>query len=240
MSSSVPKQLSLGVSLRDDATFDNFFVSGDANTLALNALQDLAAKIASGSGQELVVIWGARAAGLSHLLQAVCHAVGPEVAVQYLPMADVRGYAAEELCDGLEHMDLVCLDGIEHVCGNRQWEQAIFHLYNRLKDGGKSLLLASHTSPPSLPVLLADLKSRILGCTIYHIESLSDESKIQALSMRAAARGMQLPEDVANYILKRSARDMVGLFAILDQLDDASLQEQRRLTIPFVKETLGY
>ncbi|SMF03110.1 regulatory inactivation of DnaA Hda protein [Alteromonadaceae bacterium Bs31] len=240
MSTSAPQQLSLGVSLRDEATFENYFVSGDVNSQAISALKNLSENLLLGAGPQFLVIWGARGAGLSHLVQAVCHSVGSKASIQYLPMADVRGYAADDLCDGLEQMDLVCLDGIEHICGNREWEQAIFHLYNRLKDGGKSLLIASHTSPPSLPIFLADLKSRVLGCTIFHVESLSDEAKMQALSMRAAARGFQLPEEVANYILKRSARDMVELFAILNQLDDASLQEQRRLTIPFVKDILGY
>jgi len=230
-----PKQLSLGVSLRDEATFENYYVSGHGNEQAVAALKSMAEK-----PEHFVVVWGNRGVGLSHLLQAVCHQLDEQYRVQYLPMADVRGYDAAELCDGLEQMDLVCLDGIEHISGNRQWEQAVFHLFNRLRDAGKSLLVASHTSPPSLPILLADLKSRLLGCVIYHIEGLSDESKKQALMTRAERRGFNLPEEVASFILNRSARDMAALFAILDHLDDASLEQKRKLTIPFVKKTLGW
>lgn len=236
MNTNSPVQLSLGVSLRDDATFDNYFAAGEINAVGLHALQDFAV----GTQQELLLIWGARGVGLTHLLQAVCHkAAEQQRLVQYLPMADVRGYDASELCDGLEEMDIVCLDGIEHICGNRHWEHAVFHLFNRLRDHGKSLLISSHTSPPSLPILLADLKSRLLGCVVYHIESLADNGKVEALRMRAAVRGFELSEDVANFIIKRASRDTVALFHMLNQLDDASLQEKRKLTIPFVKEILG-
>lgn len=236
MSTNDPVQLSLGVSLRDDATFSNYFSAEGANSIALKALQQFAVDRSGGQ----IVVWGTRGAGLSHLLQAVCHsATAVKRTIQYLPMADVRGYAAEDLCEGLEELDIVCLDGIEHICGNRRWEQTVFHLYNRIKDHGKSLLISSHTSPPSLPILLPDLKSRILGCVVYHIESLSDEGKLDALRMRAAVRGFDLPEDVALFILRRASRDTVALFHLLNQLDDASLQEKRKLTIPFVKEILG-
>lgn len=185
-------------------------------------------------------MWGARGVGLSHLLQAVCHVADQcGRAIQYFPMADVRGYSAAELCEGLEEMDIVCLDGLEHICGNRQWEQAIFHLFNRLRDSGKSLLMSSHSSPPTLPILLPDLKSRILGSVIYHLEGLADDSKKSALQMRAKARGFDLSDEVASFILNRASRDTAELFDVLNQLDDASLQEKRKLTIPFVKEILG-
>jgi len=236
MSTNAPVQLSLGVSLRDDATFSNYFTAGETNAIALKALKQFAVDRSGGQ----LVIWGTRGVGLSHLLQAVCHTASAEKrTIQYLPMADVRGYDAEDLCEGLEELDIVCLDGIEHICGNRRWEQTVFHLYNRLKDSGRSLLMSSHTSPPALPIVLPDLKSRILGCVVYHIENLSDQGKLDALRMRASVRGFDLPEDVAQFILRRASRDTVALFHLLNQLDDASLQEKRKLTIPFVKDILG-
>jgi regulatory inactivation of DnaA Hda protein len=174
MSSSSPVQLSLGVSLRDDATFDNYFVASERTAQAIHRLKCLAGD----PDQQLLMVWGMRGSGLTHLLQAACHIAGEhQRRVQYLPMADVRGYEAAHLCDGLEEMDIVCLDGIEHICGNAQWEKNLFHLFNRLRDGGKSLLVSSHESPTTLPIALADLKSRLLGCEVYQIESLNDEGK---------------------------------------------------------------
>jgi DnaA family protein len=232
--SQTPVQLSLGVSLRDDATFANFYIA-EGNEQAVHALREFGA----GDGEGNLVLWGSRGAGLTHLLQACCHqAFEKKINVQYLPLRDLVGYAPEDVCEGLDKMSLVCLDDIDQICGNRQWELALFHLFNRLRDAGHRLLVASHTSPPSLPLLLPDLKSRLLGGVVYHLRALNDSEKALALQLRAKGRGMEMSDEVARFILSRGPRDTNDLFHLLDHLDDASLQLQRKLTIPFVKEVL--
>jgi DnaA regulatory inactivator Hda len=231
-----PVQLSLGVSLRDDATFANFYIA-EGNELALHALREFCRD----QGERNLLLWGSRGAGLTHLLQACCHeAYEDGQSVQYLPLRDLVGYAPDDVCEGLEKVAMVCLDGIDQICGHRQWEQALFHLYNRLRDAGHRLLVASHTSPPSLPLLLPDLKSRLLGGTVYHLRALNDQEKAIALQLRAKGRGMEMSDEVAKFILSRAPRDTNDLFHLLDHLDDASLQQQRKLTIPFVKEVLSF
>ncbi len=232
---SEPIQLSLGISLNDEATFANYHVVGDINRIVVEALQNFA----ECKGDKNLVIWGGRGSGLTHLLQACArrtHSV--DQSMQYLPMRDLVGYSPIQVCEGLEDLAFVCLDGIDEICGNAEWEQAIFHLYNRLKDNDQRLLIASHTSPPALPIVLADLKSRILGSTVYHVEGLSHNGKSAALQARAQNRGMELSDEVTQFILNRAPRDMNELFTLLNRLDDASLQEQRKLTIPFVKKVL--
>lgn len=234
--SEAPLQLSLGISLLDDATFSNFYA---ADISASELVASLGA-LAEGREFSSHVIWGARGCGITHLLQAACHhAHASGRSVQYLPVRDIRGYAADDICEGLEVTQLVCLDGLELICGDKNWELALFHLFNRLRDAGHGLLLAAHNSPAALPVVLPDLKSRILGSVIYHVSSLDDDDKQAALIMRAAARGLQMPSDVAKFILNRSSRDMNDLFVLLNRLDESSMQQQRKLTIPFVKEVLG-
>lgn len=236
MNNSAPVQLSLGVSLKDDATFSNYYQNTQANAQALEALL----RASEGEGEHNLAIWGSRGCGLTHLLQAVCHgAYERGISVQYLPLRDMVGYAADDVCEGLEAVDILCLDGLDEICGNRQWELALFHLFNRLAQAQHRLIIASHTSIPSLPILLPDLKSRLLASVVYHIESLNDAGKEQALIVRAHARGFQMSQEVAHFILTRTVRDTNELFNLLNRLDDASLQHQRKLTIPFVKEVLG-
>lgn len=227
-------QLSLGVSLNDEATFENFHVAGESNEQAINTLQSFA------RGEESnLLLWGARGSGLAHLLQATCRLAHQQKRlVQYIPLREMLGFAPEDICEGLEALDLVCIDGIDEICGNHNWEQALFHLYNRLRDGGGQLLVATHTSPASLPLLLKDLKSRLYWGSVFHIASLSDSAKQTAMQNRAKARGFELPDDVVRYILTHSPRDTNELFFLLNRLDDASLQEQRKLTIPFVKQVM--
>ena len=157
----------------------------------------------------------------------------------YLPLAELldRGI---EILDNLEQYELVCLDDLQAVAGRADWEEALFHLFNRLRDSGRRLLIAASTSPRELPVKLADLKSRLTLALIFQMRPLSDEDKLRALQLRASRRGLHLTDEVGHFILTRGTRSMSALFELLERLDQASLQAQRKLTIPFLKETLGW
>jgi len=116
----------------------------------------------------------------------------------------------------------------------------VFHLFNRLRDSGRRLLLAATASPRELGVGLPDLQSRLSLALVFQLQPLSDEDKLRALQLRASRRGLHLTDEVGRFILTRGARSMSALFELLDRLDQASLQAQRKLTIPFLKEVLGW
>ncbi len=233
-------QLSLDVNLRDDATFENFYLNdGDAlppNGLVVDALK----KLSRGVETMAHLIWGGQGSGLTHLMQAVCHeARANQRSVRYFPAAEIVGKSTADIFEGIEETCVVCIDGVDLMTGLEHWEIALFHLFNKLRDRGHTLLLASHVSPASLAIDLADLKSRVLGCVIFQVVGLDDEQKQAALQMRAEARGMNMPEDVAKYILSHCSRNMSDLFYLLNRLDNTSIQQHRKLTIPFVKEILA-
>lgn len=232
-----PIQLPLGIRLRDDATFANFYPG--ANAAALGYVERVCSPDA-GWSDGLIYLWGNTGVGRSHLLQAACLRVEQrgELAV-YLPLADVAEYGPA-LLDNLEQSELVCLDDVDAIAGDPVWEESLFHLFNRLRDSGRRLLLAADASPREIAVQLADLKSRLSLSLVFQLQELSDEDKLRALQLRASRRGLNLPDDVGRFILTRGARDMSALFELLDRLDQASLQAQRKLTIPFLKETLGW
>lgn len=231
-----PQQLSLGVSLRDEATFANFYLSADgANGQAVSTLAGQFQE----NGERLLYLWGAPGAGLTHLLQAACHSAhASKHSAQYLPLQDLVRFAPESLFEGLESQDLICLDGLDAVLGKRSWEEALFDLFNRAYDAGKRLVFAASAGPQELPLQLQDLRSRLNWGVVYQIQLLDDEEKQAALQMRARARGLELSREVAQFILSRAPRDMSKLFELLNRLDELSLQEQRKLTIPFVKQVL--
>ncbi|WP_028238501.1 DnaA regulatory inactivator Hda [Stutzerimonas azotifigens] len=232
-----PIQLPLGVRLRDDATFANFYPG--ANAAALGYVERLCSPEA-GWSDELIFLWGKVGAGRSHLLQAACLRIEErgQQAI-YLPLAEVAGYGPE-LFDNLEQCDLVCLDDLDAIVGDSAWEEGLFHLFNRLRDSGRRLLLAASEPPRELPVALPDLQSRLTLALVFQLKELSDEDKLRALQLRASRRGLNLPDDVGRFILTRGSRSMSALFELLDRLDHASLQAQRKLTIPFLKETLDW
>lgn len=232
-----PQQLSLGVSLNDDATFENFYApTATSNAQILSALRSQIEM----SNESFIFLWGAAGCGLTHLLQGACHhAQTLQKSFQYFPLRDLAGYAPDELFIGLEELDLVVLDALDEVINRPEWELALFNLFNRLRDAGKLLLIAAVQGPQELPVSLPDLKSRLQWGTTFHVQTLDDDQKQAALQFRARARGLELSDDVAGYIIQRLPRDMNELFWQLNRLDHASLAEQRKLTIPFVKKVLG-
>lgn len=225
-------QLPLGLTLRDDATFDNYFVGDNQQVFA--SLQDMV----HWRGERFVYLWGEQGVGRSHLLQACCHAIDAmQYSVIYLPLSE---YALLEtnILDSMEAMNLVCIDDVHAVIGRRDWEEALFHLYNRMAAKGTFLLIAGDVVPTQLPCLMPDLQSRLSQGLVMPLRGLDDAQKLAALQMRAKRRGLVLSDDVGQFLLRRYPRNMGDLFAVLERLDQASLVEQRRLTIPFVKTVL--
>ena len=240
MNTTIPRQLSLNVQLSDDATFDNYFVvPGTPNDLALESVRQL---VSAETANPFVYLWGPEGAGISHLLQAACHEAGKQQwRCQYLPLEELAGYAPDELLEGLESLDLLCLDGVQHVMGQPGWDRALFVLYNRLREQPeRRLLVSADCAPRDLGARLPDLVSRMGWGVAFHLQTLDDEHKAAALKARARARGIELSDDVVGFIMNRSARDMADLFHCLERLDSLSLAEKRRITIPFVKDTMGW
>ena len=179
-------------------------------------------------------LWSTGAAGKTHLLQAVCHQHRNAI---YLPLTESRLWSPD-IFEGLEQHTVVCLDDVQALAGDAAWETGLFNLFNRVREMQGRLLVTANCSPASLPIRLADLASRLSWGVSLRLHELSDEQKVRALGMRAQARGFNMAEEAAGYLLKHCPRDLHSLFAILDQLDDASLQAQRRISIPFIKQCL--
>ena len=232
-----PTQLSLGMRLRDDATFANYYPGANAVTLGY---VEHACETEDQWLDSVLYIWGTAGVGRSHLLQAACLRVEERGGrALYLPLADLAQHGPQ-LLDNVEFCDLVCLDDVQAIVGLPHWEEALFHAFNRLRDSGKQLLIAADAPPRELGIQLPDLQSRLSLALVFQLHELSDDDKLRALQLRASRRGLQLPDDVGRFILARSVRSMTVLFDTLEQLDHASLQAQRKLTIPFLKEALGW
>ncbi len=219
-------QLTLNIRLRDDATFENFY--SENNQQLISQLQ--------ASDEQFIYMWGKPGCGHSHLLQATCQAATKQGhSAIYLPLT---AKLKPKILQNLETMDVLCLDDIHNIASIEPWEEAIFHLFNKAIANTTRLIIAANTPPPTLPIMLPDLKSRLASGITFQVQSLSDQQKLTALRIRAKNRGLQLSEEVGEFLLNRYARDTNSLFAILEKLDQASLAAQRKLTIPFIKSIL--
>ena len=227
-------QLPLPIHQSDDETLENFYAEN--NLLLLNSLQKNFLQL----HQQFFYLWGNKGSGKSHLLKGVCqHYLAQQRPALYVPLNKAQ-YFSPAVLENLEQQALVCLDDLQAVIGNAEWEVAIFDLINRVRETGRTLLIMSaDQSPANLPVQLPDLASRLTWGEVYQLAPLNDKQKIDVLQKAAYQRGIELPDETANFLFKRLERDMKTLFNALEKLDQASLQAQRKLTIPFVKEILS-
>lgn len=227
-------QLALPVRLRDHASFASFEAGEQASLVA-----QLASQAVAPNGAQPCWLWGSPGSGRSHLLQAICTAAGASGGVAtYLPLADLVQLGPGVL-EGHETSAVVCLDDLDQVIAQRNWAVAVFGLYNGVHEAGGWLVFATESAPSALVTALPDLDSRLAAAAVHRVHALADDALLRALVARAHRLGLQLPEDTARWLMRRMPRDATSLFAVLDLLDQAALEAQRRLSVPFVREVLA-
>ena len=233
------KQLSLPVSLKDQVTFTNFVV-GDNQQLVSHLMALSRGSNEPGSYHWLTYIFAEPGLGKSHLLFATCYLADQQQrSCVYLSFSDKSNLAVAML-DGLEQYQVICIDDIELIEHDREWQIALFDLINRVKEQGKSRLVLCGRYPlQALPLELPDLLSRISWGVSFKLQALEDNERCKALMVRAEQRGLTMSMDVARFLLNHLQRDLPALIQSLDKLDEMSLQQQRKLTIPFVKSILN-
>jgi DnaA family protein len=226
------QQLPLGVGLRATSVFESFFPGANA------ALVAGLVRRAAERGEAPLWIWGGKGLGKTHLLQATCvRATQGARRAAYLPLGAAAAVTPEMLT-GLESLDLVCVDDLEAVAAARDWESALFRLWNDLQERGGNLVLAAATPPAALHIAMPDLASRLRASAVYQLRPLTDLEQPDALRLKAAQRGIELPDGTLQYLVRRLPRDFAALCGVLDELDLAGLTAQRRLTVPFVRSVL--
>lgn len=227
-----PNQLPLGLRLPAASRFDNFITVADREAVA--AVEQLALDTAPG----VLFLAGAAGTGKTHLLQAACRAVeatgGQGIYMSLATASELNPMILE----GLEQYALVALDDVQAIAAQPAWEEALFHLFNRLREAGGRLLVAATAAPEYLGLGLPDLRSRLGWGAVYALSLADDDLRVRILITRARERGLELPDETARYLLRRCPRDLPALIALLERLDQAALTAQRRLTVPFVRDVL--
>jgi DnaA family protein len=227
------EQIPLDVQLADHAVFDTW-LAGDNGAL-VHALHQVATM------QTFTVcwLWGAAESGKTHLLQAcVNEAHRHQFRTAYLPVgpgSELEPGVVENMGD----LDVICIDEIDTIAGRGEWEQAMFGLFEGIRQHGSRLVMAAEKPPLHCAYALPDLISRFSSGATFRVHPLSDDDKIKAMQLRARWRGLALPDDVARFLYSRVARGNRFLFDMLERLDKKALVEQKRLTIPFVRAFLA-
>ncbi len=231
-----PRQFTLAIDHPHRQTLDTF-VAGENREL-LQALKQIEA------GFSGYWIYGEQGSGRSHLLRGCCLAAQQDdSSVNYIGCDDFTHHA-DGLAAALAHAgqfgQLVAVDGIGAIVGDAALEALLLAVYQRLQTEQGRLLVSHHQPAQTLAYTTPDLASRMRSLQHFQILPLSDEDKMDLLRRRAENRGFELSQQVLDYWLARGPRDLGALLIDLETLDKASLSQHKKVTIPLLKQVLGY
>ncbi|MBT8063898.1 MAG: DnaA regulatory inactivator Hda [Gammaproteobacteria bacterium] len=225
-------QIPLPLEPRRADRFEDFVPGPNAAVLAgVQALLDEPGAFVFMSGPE--------GSGKSHLLNALCNAARSSgLAAFYVALKRLPPEAASGLED-LEKLDLVCVDDLDRIAGNPDWEEALFKGFNAVRAAQGRLLVSSRQPLASLPIGLPDLASRLAWGVRLTLQVPAEEDKLSILRQHARALRIHLPEDVARYLLTHGRRDMASLLTALERIKDAAFSDKRRITVPLARRVLS-
>jgi DnaA family protein len=215
------KQLVLDLGADPAHSLDTFQVGANAELAHL--MHQFAQRT---SREHFCYLWGETGAGKTHLLQALAATAGS----RYIPPG-----AGEDQFVHAPEVSLYLLDDVERLSPARQVDA--FALFNQIRENGAYMVCTGPVPPAVLPVR-EDLRTRMGWGLVYQIHGLSDDEKIAALTQAAEARGLTLSASVLPYLLSHFKRDMRSLATMLDALDQYSLETQRPVTLPLLRDLL--
>jgi len=197
------------------------------------ALPELLNSVLHSQSHQALILVGPANAGKSYLLRALAaQRKWSHVSAQPLdPRPDFSG--------GAGNAGALFVDNLDTTVGNAAAEEWLFHDYNRAVDANVPWIAATHEVPANLPIVLPDLRSRLMQATLVRLPALTDpEIRHAMLRKQAAGMGVALEEGVLNYLETHVTRDLAKLSQWLKRLNHYSLSRGRKITAAAVRELL--
>ena len=171
-----------------------------------------------------LAIEGPSGSGKSHLAGIWSAKSGAEkLAADLLTARSVPYYVAAAFS--------LALEDSQARCGDEDFEEALFHLYNAMRATGRSLLLTGTLPPARWPVRLPDLASRLATVPVTRIDP-PDDALLEALFYKLFAdRQLRLAPEIVSYILPRMERSFGAAHAIVADMDRIALERKAPVTL---------
>ncbi|MEM9601249.1 MAG: DnaA/Hda family protein [Pseudomonadota bacterium] len=224
-------QLPLDLQVERPPRFENYWTAATDPVVPLLRAHALGyAEAASSAARETVVfLWGTAGAGKSHLLLSSVHCARAHG-------RSARCIGTDEVVRGvaLDGVSLLCVDDVDGVAGDLEGERNLLDAFETLRTRGAQLVVSAARPPAAVSFVLADLQSRLMWGPVLRIDPLSDEALRLHFRAHADRYGLQIPDDVVEYVARRCPRDAAYLEALAEALHRQSLAEKRRVSIPMV------
>ena len=187
---------------------------------------------------KLLFLSGSEGTGKTHLLNAACLAAREQGITAFYAGLRSMPKGSQQLLEGLENIDLVCIDDLHHIAGDKIWEEALFHCLNKIRSKQGRIVLTSRQRLSALTIELPDLRSRLQWGLRMQLQVLEEEDKLIVLDRYAASLGIEIPGEVGGYLIRHSPRNLASLLNMVGRLQQAAFISKRRITVPLAREVL--
>ncbi|MCC5916739.1 MAG: chromosomal replication initiator protein DnaA [Cryomorphaceae bacterium] len=241
------RKITVDSQLNPRYTFDNF-VEGDCNRLARSAGFAVANK-PGGTSFNPLMIYGATGLGKTHLV----HAIGieikdkyPEKTVLYVRsetfasqfIDSIRNNTKNDFVHFYQMLDVLIIDDVHRLSGKEKTQDVFFEIFNHLHQSGRQIVLTSDTPPVDMQGMEQRLLSRFKWGLSADLQVPDLETRIAILQQKLYNDGIEMPEDVIEYLaysINNNVRELEG--GLISLLAQSSLNK-KKITIDLARQMI--
>lgn len=247
------KKIKVDPQLNPNYLFENY-IEGDCNRLARSAGMAIAKK-PGGTSFNPLVIFGDVGLGKTHL----AHAIGNDVlqrfpgkAVLYVSsekftnqiIQSIKNNAVNDFVNFYQLIDVLIVDDIQFLANKQKTQEIFFHIFNQLHQNGKQIILTSDRPPKDLDGMEERLISRFKWGLSADLQAPDLETRIAILEAKMNQEGIEIPQDVTEFIcynIQNNIRELEGVLVSLVAQSSLNQQEvdmelAKRVIRNFVKQ----
>ena len=224
------------------------FVVGHSNHLAQAACQTVA--LLPSKTYNPLFIYGGAGLGKTHLLRAVGNEIAsrhPTLQVLYLSterftndlITAIRRDRMEEFRGRYRTIDVLLIDDIQFIVGKERTQGEFFHTFNDLYEMRKQIVVSADCAPKSISEIGQQLRSRFEWGLVADIAPPDFVTRVAILKKKAAAEGVELPDDIAHFIARRAKTNIREIEGALTRVLAFRSLGGRPLTLDATREVLS-
>ena len=241
------KKLDIDPRLNPENSFDNF-IEGECNRLARSAGYAVA-KNPGGTAFNPLLVYGDSGLGKTHLAQAIGIEVKelfPDKIVLYVNankfqtqfVDAIRNNNKNDFLHFYQMIDVLIIDDVHEFAGKEKTQDTFFHIFNHLHQSGKQLILTSDKPPVDLQGMESRLLSRFKWGLSADLQAPDFETRMAILKKKTYNDGIDLPEEVLEYIATHISDNIRELEGALISLLAQSTLNKKEITLELTKEMI--